>query len=56
MKILIVGVWQWPQYEEAFATGLQEHGVQVEKFALNAFFKGKFARYQQTIPISVPIM
>jgi len=30
MRILIVGAWRWPQYEEAFAKSLEANGVEAE--------------------------
>lgn len=51
MKIMIVGSWAWPQYEEAFARGLRDSGVEVVGVATSNFFKGFLGRIQQTIPL-----
>ena len=56
MKMLIVGAWQWPQYEAAFSAGLQENGVQIENFELGPSFSGLAGKYQRTVPIPGPIM
>jgi len=50
MKILIVGAWAWPQYEEAFAYGLRENGHEVTALAITHFFSGFWGRMQQAIP------
>lgn len=50
MKILIVGAWAWPQYEEAFAQGLRDSGVEVSAVSTSKFFKGFWGRIQQSIP------
>jgi spore maturation protein CgeB len=55
MKILIVGAWQWPQYEAAFSRGLQENGVEVIKFSTADYFNHTFGRIQLRIPIPGPI-
>lgn len=51
MKILIVGEWAWPIYEESFASGLRCCRVEVLKFSTSIYFSGLFARIQKTIPI-----
>ncbi|PCJ59294.1 MAG: hypothetical protein COA79_11395 [Planctomycetota bacterium] len=50
VKILIVGEWAWPQYEEAFSRGLQENGVEVTSLSISKYFKGLFGRLQSAIP------
>lgn len=54
MKILIVGPWRWPQYEEAFAQGLQANGAQADGLRAASFFDGTFARYELALPIPGP--
>jgi spore maturation protein CgeB len=56
MKIMIVGAWAWPQYEEAFARGLRDSGVEVSSVPLSNFFKGFLGRIQQAIPLPGPVM
>ena len=51
MKIMIVGSWQWLQYEDAFSKGLAHHGVTVSRFATSRFFKGLLGRIQLTLPL-----
>jgi len=50
MKILIVGSWAWPQYEQAFACGLRANGHEVIALTLSQFFCGFWGRIQQAIP------
>ena len=52
MKILIVGEWAWPIYEESFAAGLRECGVEVCQFTTSTFFNGLSGRIQKTIPFT----
>ena len=56
MKIMIVGAWAWPQYEEAFARGLRYSGVEVSSVPLSNFFKGFLGRIQLAIPLPGPVM
>ena len=56
MKIMIVGIWAWPQYEEAFSRGLRESGVEVSALSVSNFFKGYLGRIQQSIPLPGPVM
>lgn len=56
MKILIVGAWGWPQYEEAFARGLREHGIEVIALPTMPFFKGLLGRYQMALPVTGPAL
>jgi hypothetical protein len=39
MKIMIVGAWAWLQYEDAFAKGLRDNGVEVSALSVSSFFK-----------------
>lgn len=50
VKILIVGSWTWPQYEEAFASGLGNGGVDVDGLSTSEFFTGFMGRIQQALP------
>ena len=54
IKIMIVGAWAWPQYEEAFARGLRESGIEVSALAISNFFIGFLGRIQQIIPLPGP--
>jgi len=56
MKILIVGAWSWLQYEEAFAKGLRDNGVEVCALSVSNFFKGYWGRIQQVIPFPGPAL
>jgi spore maturation protein CgeB len=56
MKIMIVGAWAWPQYEDAFARGLRDSGVEVSALTLSNFFKGFLGRIQRTIPLPGPAL
>lgn len=56
MKIMIVGAWAWPQYEEAFARGLRESGIEVSALPTSNFFKGFLGRIQQAIPLPGTVM
>ncbi len=47
---MIVGAWRWPQYEEAFAKGLEHHGLEVSSFSTERFFEGRWGRVQLTLP------
>jgi spore maturation protein CgeB len=51
MRILIVGAWRWPQYEDAFAKGLEENGVHISRFSTSEYFSGLLGRVQLTIPV-----
>lgn len=53
---MIVGTWAWPQYEEAFARGLRDSGVEVSALTTSNFFKGFLGRIQQTIPFPGPVL
>jgi glycosyltransferase involved in cell wall biosynthesis len=50
MKILIVGPWRWPHYEDAFARGLRDSNIEVSSLVVSNFFKGFFGSIQQLIP------
>lgn len=56
MKILIVGAWAWPQYEQAFARALRESGVDVSEMSVPNFFNGYLSRVQRTIPLPGPML
>ncbi len=51
MKILIVGAWRWPQYEDAFAKGLEANGIEVTRFSTSEYFNGLLGRVQLTLPV-----
>ena len=56
MKVLIVGAWAWPQYEEAFARGLRTCNIEVSAFTTSDYFRGFWGRIQQTIPLPGPAL
>jgi spore maturation protein CgeB len=56
MKIMIVGSWVWPQYEESFARGLRDSGVEVSSVPVSNFFKGFWGRIQKAVPLPGPVM
>lgn len=47
---MIVGSWASSQYEEAFARGLRDNGIEVSAVSTSSFFKGFFGHVQQTVP------
>jgi hypothetical protein len=49
-KIIIVGAWRWPFYEEVFANALIENNIEVFQFSSSEFFKGRFGRIQAFLP------
>jgi len=54
MRILIVGQWRWLQYEEAFARGLRDNGVEVTELRLAPYFSGPLGRLQYALPVAGP--
>jgi spore maturation protein CgeB len=54
MKILLVGDWSWPQYEEAFSVGLSREGVQVKSFATSALFQSLPGRIERNLCLLGP--
>lgn len=55
MRILIAGLWRWPQYEAAFADGLRESGAEVSMVSLAPFFEGVAGRAQGAFPLGGPL-
>jgi spore maturation protein CgeB len=53
---MLVGAWSWPQYEAAFASALERHGVQVFPFSSARFFLGRLGRLQEHLPLPGPAM
>lgn len=51
MKILLVGLWAWPQYEAAVAQGLRDNGATVIGLSLKEYFGGRWGRLQLTLPV-----
>ena len=51
MKILLAGLWAWPQYEAAVAQGLRQHGAEVVGLPLAGQFAGRWGRLQLTLPV-----
>lgn len=56
MKIVIAGDWCWPQYEAAFANGLEQLGSEVVPFRISEFFNGIFGKAQRIVPMPGPVM
>ena len=50
MKLMIVGTWQWPIYEAAFAHGLSSCGIEVIPCDVGQFFRGMAGRYRMAAP------
>ncbi len=53
---MIVGAWQWLQYEDAFAKGLKKYGVEVIPFSTSHFFNGLLGHYQLKLPLRGPAL
>jgi hypothetical protein len=51
---MIVGAWRWPQYEDAFAKGLEAAGVTALRFSTMNFFRGWAGRAQLAWPMPGP--
>lgn len=49
MKIMLVGNWEWSQYEEAFEKGLNEAGVKVIRFEINKHVNGLISRMERRL-------
>lgn len=54
MRIMIAGQWRWPQYEEAFARGLRDNGVEVIELRLGRHFAGPLGRLQKAVALAGP--
>jgi len=54
MKMIIIGEWAWSIYEEAFAQGLRDSGIEVSALTTSNFFKGSWGRIQKKIPFPGP--
>jgi hypothetical protein len=53
---MIVGAWGWPQYEAAFAKGLEAAGTTVLPFPTLEFFRGWAGHAQLALPIPGPAL
>lgn len=53
-RLLIVGAWRWPQYEEAFGRALQGMGLTIIEFSTQRYFRSLFGRLQQRVPAGGP--
>jgi len=51
MKMMIVGAWRWSIYEDAFAKGLEFHGVEVTRFVTGSYFSGWLRSLQLVLPL-----
>ena len=51
MKILMAGLWAWPQYEAAVAQGLRQNGAEVFDLPLSGHFRNRWGRLQLTVPL-----
>ena len=56
MKVMIIGAWAWPMYEDAFARGLLDNGIEVSVVSTSNFFNGIMGRIQQIIPFPGPAL
>lgn len=56
MKMIIVGAWAWSIYEDAFARGLRDGGIEVSALTTSNFFIGFWGRIQQIIPFPGPAL
>lgn len=56
MKIVIAGNWYWPQYEKAFAAGLEALGHQVIPFNVSEFFNVFLGKQQCALPFPGPAL
>ena len=56
MSILIVGSWEAPQYEAAFAIGLRKNGIEVFGFSTKEFFFGALGKIQKRFAIPATAM
>lgn len=56
MKMIIVGAWAWSIYEDAFARGLRDSGIEVSALTTSNFFIGFLGHIQQTIPFPGPAL
>jgi len=54
MKMIIIGEWAWSIYEEAFAQGLRDSGIEVSALTTSNFFKGSWGRIQKKFPFPGP--
>ena len=50
-KIMIVGSWSWPIYEESFSRALTSHGASIYPFSTSKFFQGSIGQKLTAIPI-----
>lgn len=48
---MIVGAWHWPQYEDAFARGLREHGADVVALSTAPFLESLLGRHLHLLPV-----
>jgi hypothetical protein len=51
MKLLLAGLWAWPQYEAAVADGLRSNGAEVHGLPLSGHFRGLWGRLQSAVPL-----
>jgi hypothetical protein len=47
---MIVGAWEWEQYEYAFSNGLAKNSVNVIKFSTTEYLKGPTGRISKVLP------
>ena len=55
-RVLIVGLFSWPQYEQAVANGLRASGAEVHTLPLAAHFRGRWGALQQTLPLPLGVL
>jgi len=56
MRILIVGLFSWGQYELAVVNGLRANDAEVHALPLAGQFRGRWGRVQQALPLPLWIM
>ena len=56
MKILILGDWNWVQYERSFASALIDLGNEVIPFQISDYYHGFLAAKQKAVPVPSPTM
>ena len=56
MRMMIVGAWRWPIYEDAFSRGLVANGAEVYPFETASFFEGLLGRQQSALPMPGPAL
>lgn len=53
MKIIVVGLWHWNHYEEAFCLGLENNGIKVIRLPFGNYFNSRLSRIFLVFPFPV---